>query len=63
MEKRVSAFSDLFAEFGEVGKDSHQAVEVVVESHDEEVVSVLECNGVRFVKVLRFFREDLQTVC
>lgn len=38
-------------------------MEIVVESHDEEAVSVLECNGVRFVKVLRFFREDPEAVC
>ena len=38
-------------------------MEVVVESHYKEVVPILKYNGIRFIKMLRFFREDLETVC
>ena len=38
-------------------------MEIVVESHYEEVVSILKYNSIRFIKMSRFLREDLETVC
>ena len=37
-------------------------MKIVVESHDKEVVSILKDNSIRFIKMFRLFREDLETV-
>ena len=38
-------------------------MKIVVESHDEEVVSILKLDGIRFVEMFHFFRQDLEAVC
>lgn len=38
-------------------------MEIVVESHDEEVVSILKHDSIRFSEMFHFFRQDLEAVC
>ena len=42
---------------------SYQTVKVVEESHDEEIVSILQHHGIRFVEMSHLFRQDLKAVC
>ena len=38
-------------------------MKIVVESHDEEVVSILKHDSIRFVKMFHFSWQDLEAVC
>ena len=38
-------------------------MKIMVESHDEDVISILKRDGIRFVEKFNFIRQDLKAMC